>query len=102
MIYDFPIVDILQVCSSLSSDKRLKIINILREEDQTAVELYKKFTAKYDPKAHRETIYRDLELLHGSGLVTKEYDDTKKRIYYHLLTQEININLVTRKVTAGR
>ena len=93
-------MDIIKVCGALSSDKRLKILNILSESDHTAVELYKKFTSKFDSRAHRETIYRDLEQLHQSGLITKSYDNIKKRLYYHLQTDEISINLVTRKVTA--
>ena len=77
-------VDIVKIAKALSSDKRLKMINILSEMDQTAVELYNKFKSKFDNKAHRETIYRDLELLQLCGVVTKKYDNVKAFVCFAL------------------
>jgi Fe2+ or Zn2+ uptake regulation protein len=90
-------VEIVKVCNGLSSIKRLKIVKVLSDGDHTATEVFRKLSQHYS-KVHRETIYRDLEVLLESGLVKKSYDTTTKKLTYHLATRKIIIDLNNQQV----
>jgi Fe2+ or Zn2+ uptake regulation protein len=94
-------VDVIKICNALSSDKRLKILHILEGEDKTGIEVYKKYNSSYGGRVHRESIYRDLELLQTAGLLAKRYDTSEKKLYYHLKGRQISIDLLSRQISLG-
>ena len=90
-------MEIDRVCHALSSASRLKIIRILGNGDQTASEVFKKIKEHRNGTAHRETIYRDLELLQKAGILNKVYDIKSKRLFYHLVSPKIIIDLLANE-----
>ena len=94
-------MNVITILKILASDRRLKLIRILDRTNQTAIELYRKFNSEYGAIGHRETVYRDLEMLRDVGIVTKNYDRKAKKLYYNLSAEQIAINLKTLQVKLG-
>lgn len=86
------LVDTLQVMGALGSLKRLKILQLLCNDDLSSMEVYKRFSIN-DKDIHRETVYRDLERLVSVDLVSKYYDIKNKKILYKSNARKLTINL---------
>ncbi|GEM_PF-6697187 len=83
-------MNINEVILCLNSDLRLKILQCLSKKDMTTTEIYNMLKNKIK---YRQYVHRELENLKDCRLVTKYYDDSNKRIYYHLNHEKLLINL---------
>jgi len=86
-------MDVKKIASALSSETRLKILKILAKKELSSVDVYRGYIRIYNDKKHRESIYRDLEVLVTAELLEKKYDSSSKQIIYHLKVKKITLDL---------
>jgi len=82
--------------NAIRSDTRVKILKIIGDRQLRAIDIYKEFTKI--KKIHRESIYKELELLVKLGLLDKKYNANKKAIVYALKFRTITIDLASGEV----
>jgi len=90
--------EIKKVCKALSSETRLKIIELISQKKYTAVGLYKEYNNVYSDAKQRETIYRELEKLVEAGILEKDYNKDTKNIEYGLGISKLTIDLIKLKL----
>lgn len=73
------------VFKSLSSRKRMDIVSVLAKGSRTLGDVVLFLGGNDYPDA----IYRHLEILVAAGLVTKKYDNGRKRVMYSLVDTRI-------------
>ncbi|WP_135851483.1 helix-turn-helix domain-containing protein [Halorussus salinus] len=86
-------MEITQIGKALSSETRIKILDIVSENGHSSIETFEKYGEEYEDDKRRETIYRELENLVKAGLLSKEYDETDSQIVYRLKHQGLVINI---------
>lgn len=92
------LLELIHISKAFSSETRIRILQIIGHESLSAIEVFKRYNIRYDNKKHRESIYRDLEILLSAGLLKKNYEEADKQIVYSMRFGEILINLVSGKV----
>jgi len=83
--------------NAIRSYTRVTILKIIGDSELRAIDVYKEFTKLR--KIHRESIYKELELLVKFGLLDKFYNANKKAIVYALKFHTVCIDLTRGKVT---
>lgn len=82
--------------NAIRSNTRIKILKIIGSKHLRAIDVYKEIV-KFQ-KIHRESVYKELELLVKFGLLDKKYDASKKAIVYALKIHEIRIDLTKGEI----
>jgi len=93
-------VNLSLVASALRSKDRMRILQLIGSEQLSSIEVYRRYSNKYSKEKHRESIYRDLEMLVAAGILEKKYSVEKKQITYSLKAKEISIELPSGKTIA--
>ena len=84
---------------ALRSEVRVRLLKILSEGELSAIDAFRKYNEHFERK-HRESIYRDLELLVACEMLKKKYDEKRKEIVYTLITPELKVNFRNGEVCA--
>ena len=93
-------VNLNNFAAALRSRDRLAILQLIGSEELSAIEVHRKYSSKNPSTGkHRESIYRDLEMLVEVGLLEKKYDVKRKQITYSLKTKTVEIELPSGKIT---
>ncbi|MEM2506533.1 MAG: transcriptional repressor [Nitrososphaeria archaeon] len=82
--------------NAIRSNTRIRILKIINDKHLRAIDVYKEIV-KFQ-KIHRESVYKELELLVKYGLLDKKYDATKKAIVYTLKIRAVNIDLAKGEI----
>lgn len=91
-----------KVIFALNSDTRLRIIDILNENESCGViDILEDYVRLYG-QIRRETIYREVEKLVKAGIVDKRYSQKEKRIYYELRFRRFNADIINRRIFIGK
>lgn len=85
--------------SVLSSKVRIEILNILASKSGSVKDILKELQTRSILIKYRESVYRDLEKLVGTGLVEKYYDNKDKGIRYRLLITKIQVDFRTGEIS---
>ena len=91
-------MEIKNISSALSSETRLRILKILSASNLSSIDVHKEYIQKYPDKKHRESIYRELEILHTAGLLEKKYNSEGKQIEYGIKIKKFTIDLITQNI----
>ncbi len=92
---------VVELSKKLSSETRLKIIEILDDDQLSFQEVRDVYEDKYED-IRRETVYRELENLNESNLVEKKYDEENKVITYGLKHDLVEVNLSSMELKLKR
>jgi len=84
---------IIDVCSALNSERRLKILKRLAEEPLSAIDVFKKLKSELGLK-NRESVYKALEQLNRAGILKKVYHEKEKKLKYELIKNKLEIDLI--------
>ncbi len=87
------------VANALRSPGRLKLLRIIRAERLSAAEVHRRLVIAEQSPRHRESVYRDLEILVHCGVLSKQYDHQTKAIVYGLVGRQIVIDLLETRAT---
>lgn len=90
-------MELKQVGNALANDTRLRLLRLVAEKHDSAVEIHRRYIDEHDDEKHRESIYRALEILVDSQLLSKEYRDGQGLIY-RLNHDRLSIDLHTTTV----
>jgi len=85
------------VLKGLGSETRLLIINSLKDNPKSAIEVFNDIATRAGIK-NRETIYRALEKLVEIKILEKRYDLFKKKYVYRVKNDTITLNLLSDQV----
>jgi Fe2+ or Zn2+ uptake regulation protein len=88
-----------KVLNLLSVPTNRIILQKLSERPKTVMELFSEL--KKDPRItikNRESVYKDLEKMRLSGILSKSYDETQKNLYYSVKLKSVLIDLRTGEV----
>lgn len=75
-------MEIAEIAQALSSKTRVRLLHIVSKRSMTSSDAHEQYQEKYSSPTRRESIYRELENLVDSGLVTKEYRGDQKELVY--------------------
>jgi len=91
-------MDVAEFGAAISDETRLRLIEIIHEEGPlTSKEAHAEFVERYEDR-RRESIYKALEKLVDTGLLSKEYKGTEDGLVYTLPHNIVKINLPTREI----
>jgi Fe2+ or Zn2+ uptake regulation protein len=85
--------DVRKKSKALSSKTRLNLIQLIGRDKYTVSQLKAMFEQNYEGRT-RETIYRELEKLVDAGILSKEYHNQRKKLFYSAELEEIKFKLV--------
>lgn len=83
-----------KLASVLSSSTRLNIVELLSDRPYTVSELRDTYESHHEDM-RRESIYRQLEILNETEIVSKKYDEENKQFLYHLNVNSVEVDLST-------
>lgn len=86
-----------EILSTLNSRTRREVLRIIATEPKNVKEVFEALEKRGFKIKYRESVYKALENLVGSGLVDKFYKENKG-ICYRLLVRKIELNLVEETV----
>ncbi len=97
MVLENQSLNVEDVLKGLSSETRLVIIDNLKANPKSAIEIFTDISPKIGIK-NRETIYRALEKLVEIKILEKQYDFYKKKFVYKIKNDTITLNLLSDQV----
>lgn len=97
MVLESQSLNVEDVLKGLSSETRLVIIDNLKANPKSAIEIFTDISPKIGIK-NRETIYRALEKLVEIKILEKKYDFYKKKFVYKIKNDTITLNLLSDQV----
>lgn len=77
--------------NAIRNPTRVKILKIIDDKHLRAIDVYRELSKTQ--KIHRESVYKELELLVKLGILGKQYDDKRKGIVYFLKVRVVNVDL---------
>lgn len=90
---NIPIMEIREVCSALSDETRLRLVEVVRDEGPlTSKKAHEVFTDRFTER-RRESIYKAMEALVDAELLEKYYDRDGEGLVYQLAHEQLLINL---------
>jgi len=91
-------MNIAEFGAAISDETRLRLIEILYEDGPlTSKEAHAEFVERYEDR-RRESIYKALEKLVETGLLSKKYQGTEDGLVYTLPHNIVKINLPNREI----
>lgn len=85
------------VFRALDSELRRELLRILAKEPKDSIGCYEELANIGFIARHRETIYKELQILVEANLVEKFYDIKTKKILYKTAFESVSINLNSMK-----
>lgn len=92
-------MDLIQVGKALSNETRLKLLQILADEPDSAVKVHQRYVTEHDEEMHRESIYRALEVLVDAQLLAKEYEQDEGLVY-RLAHEQLRVDLREAEISS--
>jgi len=86
--------EVLEVAKALSSETRLNLIKVIGNNNLSLPEIEERFKI-LDDSIYRESLYRALEKLVETDILSKRFNDIKKRYEYTLRQKQITLNIIT-------
>ncbi|WP_144244825.1 transcriptional repressor [Thermococcus eurythermalis] len=84
---------IARLLKSLSSETRIELLEIISEKGElSAAEVFREYSQRYKP-LRRESIYRELEKMVETGVLSKKYCTRSKKILYYTTINTLVIRL---------
>lgn len=87
---------------ALSNPTRVKLLQLLSDENYGASEAHKMYNQTFNEGKHRESIYRELEKLVDSDLVEKDYNQEEKRLVYSLAYESAKVDFANSEVLLSK
>jgi DNA-binding transcriptional ArsR family regulator len=69
------------VAKALSNTTRLKVLQLVADQPDTAIGTFQRYADTYDDDKHRESIYRELGVLVDAEVLQKEYQAGRGLLY---------------------
>lgn len=91
-------MDLMKVGKTLSNKTRLRLLQLIADEPDSAIGAHQRYVDRYNDQKHRESIYRSLETLVDAQLLTKEYQK-EEGLVYQLAHEQLLINLQEASIT---
>jgi len=86
--------EVLEVAKALGSETRLNLIKVIRNNNLSLPEIEERFKL-FDDSIYRESLYRALEILVETNILSKRFNDVKKRYEYSLKQRQITLNMLS-------
>jgi hypothetical protein len=91
-------MDVARAARALQSPTRFTLLLILHGESLSSAEAHRRLLEARPNRRHRESTYRDLEIMVAAGLLEKRYDIRSKEIRYVVLGSQVVFDLKSRSV----
>lgn len=90
-------MDLQRIGLVLRSKTRLRLIQVLADDRLSAQEIHSRVSERGGGHRHRESTYRDLEIMVDAEIMEKTYDKKEKAIVYRLVTRYLRLDLLDQR-----